>query len=96
MNRKLLELKKREVYVQFRLLAGLSQQKLRFDPRLIHVRLLVVKMSLGRTSVFHCLYHSFDATHISFSHRLRCIILAAESVICVKQFPLSGVTLEGT
>jgi hypothetical protein len=80
-NRKLLELKLREVYMQFKLLAGLSQQKLRFDPRLVHVRLVADKMSLGQTSVVHCLYHSIDATHISFNHSLRCIILAAESGI---------------
>jgi len=95
-HRKLLELKRSEVYVQFRLLASLSQQKLRFDPRLVHVRLFVDKMSLGQTSVFHCLHHSIDATHISFNHRLRCRILAAESVVYVRQFALSGVTLDET
>jgi hypothetical protein len=97
-HRKLLELKRSEVYVQFRLLAGLSQQKLWFDPRLVYVRLLVDKMSLGQTSVFHCLYHSIDAKHISFNHRLRCIILTAGSVCYVKQFSLPGVTrtLEGS
>lgn len=79
--------------MQFRLLADLSQQKLRFDPRLVHVHLLVDEMSLGQTSVFRCLYHSIAATHISFNHRLRCIILA---VIYVKRFPPLGVTLEVT
>ena len=93
MHGKLLERKGREAYVQFRLLAGLSHQKLRFDSRLVDVHLLVDKMSLGHTSVFHCLYHSIAATHIYFNHRLRCIILA---VIYVKKFPLLGVTLEVT
>jgi len=60
------------------------------------VCLLVDKLSLGLTYVFHSLYHSIDATHISLNHRLGSIILAAESVIYVQQFPLLGVTLEGT
>jgi len=92
-RRKLLELKGREAYVQFRLLASLSQQKLWFDPRVVHVHLLADKMSLGHISVFYCLYHSIAATHISFNHRLRCIILA---VIYVKKFPLLGIILEVT
>jgi hypothetical protein len=68
-NQILLEL---EIYMQFSLLAGLLQQKLRFDPRLVRVRLFAEKMSLGQISVVHPVYYSIDATHISFSHSLRC------------------------
>jgi hypothetical protein len=68
------EFKRREFYVQFKLVSRLSPQKLRFDPRLVRMDFVVDKVSVGQTSVSPVsINQSMPRTHISFSHSPYCL-----------------------